>query len=59
MKARQRIEQLTAALQRLLNAFEADARISPGMPVVMSLETNGGAIRQAKEALHENPYCSR
>ena len=42
---------LISALTRLLAAFETDAKISPGMTVKMSVETNGAAIAEAREAL--------
>ena len=42
---------LLAALNRLLNALKADKDISPNMPVVISWETNGEAIRQAIAAI--------
>ena len=43
------------ALYRLLEAFEADRRISPDRPMRISWETNSGAIRQAREALAAIP----
>lgn len=42
---------LYEALGRLLAAFETDGQISPQMPVIISIETNGGAIREARTAL--------
>jgi len=43
--------ELLNALQRLLNAFKADGKISPNMPIKISLETNGAAIQQAIKAI--------
>ena len=43
--------ELVEALERLLAAFVTDAQISPAMPVFISVETNGEAIRVARAAL--------
>lgn len=43
--------ELLEALERLIHAFEADARISPQMPMIISLETNGEALRVARAAI--------
>lgn len=43
--------ELLAALERVLNAFEADRKISPQMPIVISCETNGSALREARKAI--------
>lgn len=47
-------EELRAALARLLEAYETDVNIVPEMPVVISWETNSGAVAQAKLALQRN-----
>lgn len=43
--------ELVAALHRLYDAFSADSQISPDMPIRISVETNGGALEQARAAL--------
>lgn len=43
--------EIAEALVRLLAALEADANVAPDMPIKMSVETNGDAIRDARAAL--------
>ena len=43
--------ELLEALERLLEAMYSDKEISPNMPVIISWETNGDAIRQARSAI--------
>jgi hypothetical protein len=42
---------LLEACKRLLSALQSDAKISPNMPVIISLETNHAAIIQAHNAI--------
>lgn len=44
-------ETLYLALSRLVRAYEGDVLASPDLPVIMSWETNGGAVREARNAL--------
>ena len=39
------------ALRRILNALDADTRISPDMPIKISCETNHAAISEARAIL--------
>ncbi len=43
--------ELLSALDRLLGAFNVDQKETPDMPVVVSWETNGGAINEARTAI--------
>lgn len=42
---------LLAALERLLNAFQADSVLAPTLPARVSWETNGAAVEQARAAI--------
>ena len=45
--------ELVEALRRLLAAFEADSQMMPNTPVIISWETNGAAIAEARAAIHK------
>jgi hypothetical protein len=44
-------KELIKAIQRLLDAYLSDGNLTPELPVIMSIETNGGAIRKAQEVI--------